>query len=403
MIASLYDAGMEPVITLHHFTHPRWLGQDFWLERSKLDLFARYVEEVAVKVNKLLVEKHSRRPVRYWVTINEPNVLGLLLYTLRYFPHQKSGASASAQAWSNMIDAHCRAYDTLHRVYHENSWEQPLVAYNTLNWCHYHLDKFSADLLLARRNGVERAGLPKYIARGKSSWDEEIARAPVVSETSRLNLWIEKRIGAWADRHFSLEDFADAIDAIYASPLADKLDYLAIDYYDPWFRNYPRMPSWRDMKEGHFTPVADLWEQVLNPVGLYHFLKAYAINGEGLGLMVLESGMCYRVHGGRVEPRHDGATRDRFLQSYIYEVIRALKDGLPVKGYFHWTMVDNYEWGSYEPRFGLFTVDRSRAPVRISSVDAWGVNAGRAYGALASALRGGDRGRIMDAFAEDDW
>jgi beta-glucosidase/6-phospho-beta-glucosidase/beta-galactosidase len=113
--------------------------------------------------------------------------------------------------------------------------------------------------------------------------------------------------------------------------------------------------------------------------------------------------MAYRARGGRVEARGDGATRDRFLQSYIYEVLRAVKDGLPVKGYFHWSLVDNYEWGSWEPRFGLYTIDRSRTPVKVSSVDAWGVNAARVYGNLISSLKSGDRDLVVEAFTSDEW
>ena len=403
MIAAVMNAGMEPVVTLHHFTHPYWLGIDFWLERGKLDLFRRYVDEVVYRVNSLLVEKHSLRPVNYWVTINEPNVLAFLFHMLKRFPHHLSGPAETARSWSNMVKAHCRAYDAVHRVYQENRWEKPKVALNAANLCLYHADKFAIDLLLARRNGVKHQDLPAYIARSKAAWDYEIAKCPVVKKTPRRNLLMEKYLDRWTAKHFSLEQFSEGVDAIYASPLTDKLDYLAIDYYDPFIRNYPKTPSLKDIREKRFAPVAQLWEQVLNPVGLYCFLKAYAINGQGLPLIVLENGMAYRARGGRVEARRDGATRDRFLQSYIYEVLRAVKDGLPVKGYFHWTMVDNYEWGSWEPRFGLYTIDRSRRPVKLSSVDAWGVNAAKVYGKLISSLKNGDRDLMVRALSSDEW
>jgi beta-glucosidase len=404
MLAAVMGAGMEPVVTLHHFTHPHWLGTDFWLETGRrFDLFRRYVEEVATRVNSLLVDKHSLRPVRYWVTINEPNVLSLLSYALGRFPHSERGTSETARSWSHMIKAHCRAYDTLHHVYQENHWDKPMVTLNTANLCLYHADKFATDLLLARMNGVQRRGLPAYIAESKAAWDSEIAACPVVKKTPRGNIMIERYLDRWTAQLFSLDQFSEGIDAIYASPLAEKLDYLAIDYYDPFVRNYPRIPSVKDIHKRRLAPAARLWEQVLNPTGLYCFLKACAINGQGLPLMVLENGMAYRARGGRVEARGDGATRDRFLQSYIYEVLRAVKDGLPVKGYFHWSLVDNFEWGSWEPRFGLYTIDRSRTPVKVSSVDAWGVNAARVYGNLISSLKSGDRDLVVEAFTSDEW
>lgn len=402
MIAAVMEAGMEPVVTLQHFTHPYWLGLDFWLERDKLEYFQRYVEETAATVNSLLVEKHETRPIKYWVTLNEPNALALATYLIRYFPHRGHGVRKTGLAWGNMIDAHCRAYDTLHHIYREKGWPKPRVSYNTAHVSIYLLDKFMTDLLNARRNGVERKDLTGYLESGREAWDEEIARCPEVRKTPWRHLQLERLLVKATDRFFRLEDFQHGIDAIYSSPVPDKMDYLAVDYYDPFFRNMVKAPTLQDFREKRFNLNAEFWEQVLNPRGMYNFLKAEVINGEGLPLIILENGMCYKVHEGRVEQRPDGATRDRFLQSYIFEAMRAVKDGLPLEGYFHWTMVDNYEWGSYEPRFGLFTVDRSRSPVRISSVDAWGVNAGNVYGELVASLRGGDRERIIEAFLRND-
>lgn len=401
MIASIMRGGMEPVVTLHHFTHPYWLGIDFWLDRGKLDAFRAYVQEVADSLNALLVEKHGLRPVRYWVTINEPNVYSLLTYTMRYFPHRKAGLAETARCWANMLDAHCRAYDTVHEVYGRNGWGTPMVSCNTFHWSTYHMDKLFTDLLLARRNGVARGSLAAYIERSKDAWDAEIAKCPHPVRAPWVNLKLEGLAEKLVPRAFSLERLADGIDAVYSSPFAEKLDYLSVDYYDAFLRYHPKLPSASDIREKRFAPVAELWEQVLNPAALYHFLKGETINGEGLPVMVLESGMCNRVHRGLVEPRRDGATRDRFLQSYIYEVLRALKDGVPVSGYFYWTMADNYEWGSYEPRFGLFTVDRSRVPARMSSVDSWGINAGGVYGEIISALSDGDPEQIARAFLSD--
>lgn len=403
MIAAIRDSGMEPVVTLHHFTHPFWLGLDYWLDDDRLDLFDRYVEEVTGRLNALLVEKHSQDPLRLYVTINEPNGLAPLFYTLRYFPHRKAGLARTAHALGNLVAAHCLAYDTIHRVYRDRGWDRPMVSYNTIHLSVYHLDKMVTDLLLARRNGVERGDLPEYLVSGKQAWDQAVSDTPEVIGAARPYRWFESAMDRASARYFTCERLARGIDAIYRSPVADKLDYLATDYYDPFIRNMLKLPSFQDMREARFLPNQELWEQVLNPRGLYHFIKGELVNADGLPLYVLESGMCYRERKGRVEQRYDAATRDVFLQSYIYEVMRAIADGMPVRGFFQWTLVDNYEWGSYEPRFGLYTVDRSRTPVKISSVDAWGVNAGGAFGELIAAVRSRDLDRIKRAFTRDDW
>ncbi len=402
MVASVKRAGMEPVVTLQHFTHPRWLGPDFWLEREHLGLFERYVEEVSVRLNSLLVEKHSLDPVRYWITVNEPNGLAFMTYALGAFPHGKRGISRAYTALNNLIEAHCLAYDALHRIYRDNSWGAPSVTYNTISVSVYGADKIITDLLNARRNGVERSGLPEYLEQGKAAWDAEVAKSPAVVKASALGRGAERLIREGFRRMSTAERFSGAADAVYRSEFPDKLDLLALDFYDPFLRNMVKAPGFRDIREKRFNFNAEHWEWTLNPVAMYHFLKAETVNGEGLPLLIAENGMAHKAYRGRVEQRRDGATLGVFLRSFIFEALRARKDGVPLAGYLYWSMVDNYEWGSYDPRFGIFTVDRSRDPARISSVDAWGTDAAAAYRGIIESLRSGDRERIIEAFTSDD-
>src|SRR5664279_5995437 len=66
-----------------------------------------------------------------------------------------------------------------------------------------------------------------------------------------------------------------------------------------------------------------------------------------------------RVHevysGARDRPRRDRITRSQFLRLHLHEVERIRKAGIPLLGYFHWSLFDNYEWGTYTPRFGLYS------------------------------------------------
>ncbi|MHB8896144.1 MAG: family 1 glycosylhydrolase, partial [Candidatus Geothermincolia bacterium] len=241
-----------------------------------------------------------------------------------------------------------------------------------------------------------------YIMAGKAAWDAEVAKSPAVVKAPAFNRAAERLLEGLLARYTKLDNFETGIDSIYRSDVDQKLDYLAIDYYDPFLRNMIKAPSLQDIREKRFNFNAEHWEWVLNPVGMYHFLKAETINGEGLPLLIAENGMAHKVYRGRVEQRRDGATCDVFLQAFIYEALRALKDGVPLIGYIYWSMVDNYEWGSYDPRFGLFTADRSRTPVKISSVDSWGTNAAEAYKDIIAALRRGDQREIVEAFTRND-
>ena len=110
----------------------------------------------------------------------------------------------------------------------------------------------------------------------------------------------------------------------------------------------------------------------------------------GLDVWVVENGMCNRVRRGRSYPRLDRWTRDRYLRENLAAVVDAVDRGVPVTGYWHWTLADNYEWGSYEPRFGLFGVDRERG-LTLRPTDAMGVDAAGAYRTVIAGLRAGDR------------
>ena len=74
-----------------------------------------------------------------------------------------------------------------------------------------------------------------------------------------------------------------------------------------------------------------------------------------------ENGLCNRVSGSQPQPRRDGWDRVRFLRANLAAVVQSIEAGVPVTGYFHWTLADSYEWGSYQPRYGLYGVERRSA------------------------------------------
>jgi hypothetical protein len=101
--------------------------------------------------------------------------------------------------------------------------------------------------------------------------------------------------------------------------------------------------------------------------------------------------MATRVVGGRHVPREDGWDRPRYINEHVEAVAGAVADGSPVTAYFHWSLVDNYEWGSYELRFGIFGMDRSdpSGRVRWLDTDAAGQDAAGAFTAAVPKLNPG--------------
>jgi beta-glucosidase len=92
-------------------------------------------------------------------------------------------------------------------------------------------------------------------------------------------------------------------------------------------------------------PVNDLgWD--IYPEGLYQVIMRYA--REGLPIFITENGIADAT----------GERRPAFLNSHMEAVVRAVQDGADVRGYFHWSLMDNFEWAEgYAPRFGLYRMD----------------------------------------------
>ena len=101
---------------------------------------------------------------------------------------------------------------------------------------------------------------------------------------------------------------------------------------------------------------------------------------------MVENGLCNRVVHARSYPRADGWTRPKYLEANLHAIGDAIARGVDVQAYFHWTLVDNYEWGSYEPRFGIYGCDRPRGN-RITDLDAMGIDSAAAYRSLIHELR----------------
>ena len=101
------------------------------------------------------------------------------------------------------------------------------------------------------------------------------------------------------------------------------------------------------------------------------------------------------MRNGHSYERVDGWDRPRYLRENLAAVARGLDEGLPIGAYLHWSLTDNYEWGSYQPRFGIHGVDRERG-AKILASDSMCRDSAGAYRRLIGGLRAGDRS-VLDA------
>ncbi|MFE3075754.1 family 1 glycosylhydrolase [Nocardia tengchongensis] len=137
------------------------------------------------------------------------------------------------------------------------------------------------------------------------------------------------------------------VDTTFLDRVADKLDFIGLDYYN----------SMSPTDFSFFNAFAEPWKANPAPDGIYYALRHYAERFPGRPLYVVENGM--PTDNGAPRPDYE---RSDHLSDAVYWVQRAVRDGMNVIGYNYWSLTDNYEWGSYEPRFGLYSVDVRNDP-----------------------------------------
>jgi beta-glucosidase/6-phospho-beta-glucosidase/beta-galactosidase len=205
---------------------------------------------------------------------------------------------------------------------------------------------------------------------------------------------LERTVAGLMDAFFGARPFPSLMTRALTSREdgAPWMDVLAFDYYDPFLGDYvdtSSFPRLRVRKEP--------WEWGVAPEGLVDFVGLYEAKAGGIPLHIVENGMAYACQGGEGVPRKDCADRVEVLKAHLFECIRARNRGSKLEGYFYWTLFDNYEWGSFTPRFGMLAVDYNRGAGR-SPLDIVGNNAAGCYQAIVKSFLAKDRAGLKEAF-----
>jgi beta-glucosidase len=383
---------LDPVITLHHFTHPAFLGEEFWLRPGSPDRFARHVARVLPAL-----APYCQR----WVTVNEPNIVMLMGWIEGAHPPGRHAAFADAFCvLDNLLTAHVLAADAIVAVQPEAQ-----VTCNTSSSSIYEHDRLLIDLLLLRSAGIPASDVDRYIDERRALHDAafpphhagEFALRRLFAALSPYgtnrgagggNLWARLRSASRrpAPRR--------VLDVIEASPQTCSVGAVGFDWYGPTASSALQRPGRRLPAGGRdWSFVRPLWDTPCDADGMRSWCRTESALHPGLPLWVVENGMATRVVNGSSVPRADGWDRPRYLREHFSALVAAVEEGTPVAAYLHWSLVDNYEWGSYEPRFGIFGLDRDEesGSVRWRDTDASGHDAAGAFARIVDGIRNGER------------
>jgi len=306
--------GIEPYATLFHWDTPQALEDSGgWPVRPTAEAFAEYAEVVAARLGDR---------VRNWITHNEPWVHAWIGHAWgKHAPGRTSEADAVAAA-HHLLLSHGWAVDAIRK-----SAPDARVGI-TLNLSH------------------------AYAA--SDTPEDEAAAYRVDGEGNRWFLDAVYRGSYPADLLDRNELVAPFIQDGDFDVISAPIDFLGVNNYFRFIvgatADGPRMVR---NPEAQHTQMG--WE--VYPDGLHQLLVRISRDYEPGAIYITENGAAFpdvRVHDGRV---HD-PERTAYLSSYIDAVGRAVEDGAPVKGYFVWSMLDNFEWAEgYSKRFGLVYID----------------------------------------------
>jgi len=305
MLRGLRERGMTPMVTLHHFTDPLWLAEyGSWETEAVVPLFEKFVRKTVQALKEYCT---------LWCTLNEPNGYALNGYVggglSGNFPPGKNNIKLALQVQANLIRGHVVAYHAIHQIQPESRVGIAL---------HY------------------RAFKPHH------SW-------------SPLDKLLTKNANVMLNEIFPMA-FANgsirtALGTIRIPEATGKQDYFGFNYYTKNRVTFDLRRPETMFSNGFYAKDADLSDKAFfanEPDGMFEGLKWIVKTFPNLPIIVSENGFADA----------DDKVRPRYIAQHIHQMWRAVNFNWPIKGYFHWTLVDNFEWEhGWTLRFGLWALD----------------------------------------------
>ena len=269
VVNALLELGMEPFVTLYHWTLPLWFcRKGGWLNKRSPIYFERYVRKVS----------SALKGIRFFITINEPNIYASQSYLKGSWPPQKKNFFLYKRVLNNLVEAHCQAYSVIKKI-----------------------------------NSQIQVGIAKNIVYFEAVNDNLVNSFLKKLSDYFFNLWFLNKIKNYQD-------------------------FIGLNYY-----SHNRIDFGFNKNKNKL--VSDLgWE--IYPKGIYFALKLASKFKKPI--FITENGVADK----------EDKIRSWFIENHLLWVGRAIGEGINVKGYFYWSLLDNFEWDKgFWPRFGLVEVD----------------------------------------------
>lgn len=303
VIDAVIAAGLTPMVTLHHFTHPLWFEELGSFEKEEnLGHIVRFTERMFQEFG---------AKVRWWCTLNEPEVLASQGWFAGIFPPGKKDPQLTAVVLSNLMRAHGRMYRAIKAMPGGHDAEVGLVK---------DIFQFDAD----RRWHLGDAAVANVL--------------DLVMNESILEALHTGRFALKVPGLMSLD--VSVVEA------AGSLDFIGLNYYSHYrVRFKADLAEPFTLRQRPDERQTDMPYPVY-PEGLYRALQR--IGRLKVPVLITENGVADAAD----------TLRDDFIRRYLYAVHRARQDGVDVRGFYYWSLMDNFEWAEgWHMKFGLYEMD----------------------------------------------
>ena len=316
LIDGLVAAGIKPMVTLYHWDLPQALEDDGgWLNRATIDRFAEFAAIVG--------ERYADR-VEHWIPVNEPNVVTLMGYSV----------GMHAPGRTLMFDA--------------------------LPVAHHLLLAHGRAAIALRAAGATSVGCANnHAPMWPASDDEADVGATKLFDAIWNGMFVEPMLlGRYpADLLPLIEDVIQDGDL---ATIRQPLDFYGVNYYNPMkvgaAGEDAEMPF--EFRELVGYPTTDFgWPVVPDALREWLITLRARFRAALPPIMITESGCSYATG-----PDENGVVDDQaridYLDAHLRAVATAIERGVDVRGYYAWSLMDNFEWAEgYTQRFGLVHVD----------------------------------------------
>lgn len=349
-ILEMKKNGLRPYMTILHFTLPRWLVDFKHPERGHFQdpetirQFEEFSTFAAQQFGDLIDD--------YW-TMNEPNIMALNAFVTNNFP---PGGALSAKDILSVMYSLARRHE-MKRFIESTSAGRRFVRglYNMLIAHARAYDAIKkADTLDADGDGKAATVGVVYQYMGMDFGpDRKEPEGLLEKLLYHYNFDFTTSLKTGNIKIFENAGLTDLELEMAGESIKGKLDVLGVNYYTAMSSNemvrllLSQLLNRDMMGGGAQDRGSDLLGLKVRPKGLYQVIKE-AHERYGWDVMITENGIATT----------DESFRADYLVLHLMEVANLIRDGVPVKGYFHWSLMDNFEWVmGFGPRFGLIEVD----------------------------------------------